>query len=132
MFRYYNITKILTIVFRVAAIFCIILIPILSLLPVEEMPHTGIPKGIDHFIAYWGTGGLVALAFSGRVWVAVVASFGLVVLAGGMEVLQAFTPGRTPMFSDFLMSGMGALSGLGVGMLLVRFLRVVRDKMHQY
>lgn len=109
-----------------AALGCVVLILVLSLLPAQEMPHTGIPKGTDHFIAYWGTGGLMALAFREGARTRAGIALGLIALAGLLEVLQHLSPGRTPMLSDFLLSSAGALVGLAMGAVAVHLLRTVR------
>lgn len=105
-----------------AAFACVLIIVVLSLLPAEEMPRTGIPDGTDHFIAYWGTGGLMALAFRGRGAVLLLAGLALVGLGGLMEVLQQLSPGRSTTWSDFLMSGGGALAGLLMGTIAARII----------
>ncbi|UOK71539.1 hypothetical protein [Ancylobacter polymorphus] len=105
-----------------AAFACVLIIVVLSLLPAEEMPRTGIPDGTDHFIAYWGTGGLMALAFRGRGAVLALAGLALVGLGGLMEVLQQLSPGRSTTWSDFLMSGGGALAGLLMGTIAARII----------
>lgn len=105
-----------------AAFACVLVIVVLSLLPAEEMPRTGIPDGTDHFIAYWGTGGLMALAFRGRGAVLMLAGLALVGLGGLMEVLQQLSPGRSTTWSDFLMSGGGALAGLLMGTVAARII----------
>jgi len=103
-----------------AAFACVLIIVILSLLPAEEMPRTGIPDGTDHFIAYWGTGGLMALAFRDRGAVLALAGLALVGLGGLMEVLQQLSPGRSTTWSDFLMSGGGTVTGLLMGTIAAR------------
>ncbi len=105
-----------------AAFACVFIIVVLSLLPAQEMPRTGIPDGTDHFIAYWGTGGLMALAFRGRGAVLMLAGLALVGLGGLMEVLQQLSPGRSTTWSDFLMSGGGALAGLLMGTVAARII----------
>ncbi|WP_018390109.1 hypothetical protein [Ancylobacter sp. FA202] len=109
-----------------AAFACVLVIVVFSLLPAQEMPRTGIPDGTDHFIAYWGTGGLMALAFRGRGAVLVLAGLALVGLGGLMEVLQQLAPGRSSTWSDFLMSGGGALAGLLMGTVAARIISHLR------
>jgi VanZ family protein len=111
-----------------AAFACVLTIVALSLLPAQEMPSTGIADGIDHLIAYWGTGGLMALAFRGRGRVLVVAGLGLIGLGGLMEVLQQLSPGRTSTWGDFLMSGGGALAGLAMGTVAARLISHLRRR----
>lgn len=114
-----------------AAFACVVIIVVLSLLPAQEMPRTGIPDGTDHFIAYWGTGGLMALAFRGRGAVLALAGLALVGLGGLMEVLQQLSPGRSTTWSDFLMSGGGAVAGLLMGTIAARAIRYGRRYCHK-
>ncbi|TCK31514.1 VanZ family protein [Ancylobacter aquaticus] len=109
-----------------AAFACLLMIVVLSLLPSREMPTTGIPDGTDHFLAYWGTGGLMALAFRSRGRVLLVAGVALIGLGGLMEVLQQLSPGRTSTWSDFFMSGGGALAGLLMGTVAARIISHLR------
>lgn len=111
-----------------AACACVLTIMALSLLPAQEMPSTGIADGIDHLIAYWGTGGLMALAFRGQGRVLVVAGLGLIGLGGLMEVLQQLSPGRSSTWGDFLMSGGGALAGLAMGTVAARLISHLRRR----
>lgn len=111
-----------------AAFACVLTIVALSLLPAQEMPSTGIADGIDHLIAYWGTGGLMALAFRGRGRVLAVAGLGLIGLGGLMEVLQQLSPGRSSTWGDFLMSGGGALAGLAMGTVAARLISHLRRR----
>lgn len=122
--------SLLTTVLSTAVIGCGVIIAVLSLLPAQEMLHTGITKGVDHFIAYCGTGALMAMAFRARRRLVVAGGLGLVALSGLMELLQRLSPGRTPMLSDFLMSSGGALTGLAMGVITILLMRYVRYKLY--
>lgn len=113
-------------VLTICAILCLVALVALSLLPARTMPHTGIPKGYDHFIAYFGTGLVLVLALGTRPARLLVSAAGLVGLGGLLELMQALSPGRTPMVSDFLMSASGALLGMLIGIILVVCLRFLR------
>ncbi|WP_460451238.1 VanZ family protein [Alsobacter sp. SYSU BS001988] len=93
---------------------------VLSLLPGEERPHTGLPGQIEHVVAYCGTGlivGVLAHSQARRLgWAA-----GLIALAGALEFLQAFVPGRTSQAIDWIASSSGAIIGVGVALLLARW-----------
>lgn len=105
---------------RRAAYACLLIIVALSLLPAQEMYRTGAPKGAEHFAAYWGAGILMGGAFCRqwreRAWVAM----GLAGLAGLMELLQQFSPGRTPHLSDFIASSTGAVLGVAMSVAILR------------
>jgi VanZ family protein len=61
----------------------------------------------------------LALAFGFRPLVfRVVLASGLTLLAGTMEVLQHFVPGRHPAVADAIASSLGGLLGLALGGLL--------------
>jgi len=103
---------------------CVILITILSLIPGRWQERTSLPGPVEHFIAYSGTGLILALVLPRRLlWPA--AAF-LAVYSGLMEILQNFSPGRDPAVGDFIVSSAGAFFGAGVGRLLLRP-RVRRD-----
>jgi VanZ family protein len=114
-----------------AAGFCgIIGIIVLSLLPGTYRPHTGLPGEAEHFIAYCLTAFALALGFrplAYRVGLAI----GLSLLAGSMEVLQHFVPGRHPAATDAIVSGLGGLLGLALGGLLLELATQVYKKRRQ-
>jgi VanZ family protein len=67
---------------------------------------------LDHFIAYFGLALLSTLAWGLKrslIWL----FLGLVVLGGGMEILQALL-GRDAEWGDFIANDLGILTGLGV------------------
>ncbi len=98
--------------FCVAGLCGIILILILSLVPGAERPHTGLPGGAEHFLAYCLTAAILALGFwSRRIAIAV----GLTFLASLMEILQLWIPGRNAQISDAFNSGLGSLCGIVLG-----------------
>ena len=71
---------------RVLAFACIAAIAVLSLLPGAERPHTGAPGRVEHFVAYGGTGFLLALGYLG--WrQRLVAWIGLAAASGGIRDL---------------------------------------------
>ena len=96
----------------------VILITILSLLPGSWQERTGLPGPVEHFIAYTGTGLILALVLPRRwLWQAAGA---LAAYSGLMEILQNFSPGRDPAVRDFLVSSAGAFFGAALGWFLLR------------
>ena len=90
---------------------------ILSLVPGAERPHTGAPGRAEHFVAYGGTGFLLALGYLG--WrQRLVAWIGLAAASGVFEILQNFIPGRSPSLFDALASTGGLTLGTAVGVIL--------------
>ena len=105
------------IIARALAFACIAAIAVLSLLPGSERPHTGAPGRVEHFVAYGGTGFLLALGYLG--WrQRLVASIALAAASGAFEILQNFIPGRSPSQFDALASTGGSALGTAVGVIL--------------
>jgi hypothetical protein len=103
---------------RAAAFFGVLAIIILSLLPGIDRPHTGLPGKAEHFIAYCATATAFALGFWSRASRIMIA-LGLTLLAGSMEIMQLWVPGRHSAIGDAVVSGMGGLLGIALGGLLL-------------
>ncbi len=87
----------------------------LALLPGSWQERTSLPGPVEHFIAYSGTGFVLALFLPRRLlWPAAAL---LAAYSGLMEILQNFSPGRDPAVRDFLVSSAGAFFGAGIGWL---------------
>jgi hypothetical protein len=86
------------------------LIGVLSVIPAALRPDTGAPGKLEHFVAYMGAAALLALGSGspGERW----QGLWLVPYAGALEIAQIFVPGRHSRFSDFVVSGVGALIGV--------------------
>lgn len=93
---------------RMAGFFGFLAIIALSLVPGIDRPHTGLPGVAEHFIAYSSTGFAFALGFRSKASRVVIA-LGLTLLAGSMEVLQLWVPGRHSAISDAAVSSLGGL-----------------------
>jgi VanZ family protein len=102
---------------RATGFFGVLAIIVLSLVPGTHRPHTGLPGEAEHFIAYCLTAFAFALGFQPLVYRLVLA-IGLALLAGLMEVLQHFVPGRHSALADAIVSSLGGLFGLALGGLL--------------
>ncbi|MBS7540324.1 VanZ family protein [Ancylobacter lacus] len=110
---------------RLAGAAAVALIVVLSLLPADEMRRTGAPGVVEHALAYflaalplalgWRPGPAPVFALDRRF------ALGLPALAGMMELLQFFSPGRHPHLADAAASSAGALAGLAVAATLVRW-----------
>ena len=98
----------------------IVLIVLLSLVPGDVRPHTGAPTISEHIAAYLGAGALLGLGYGGTTRSNFLLWSLLLLLAGTLETLQMFVPGRNPRVLDFLASGAGASFGVLVGLLLTR------------
>ena len=96
----------------VAAWSCIVALSVLSLIPKAHMPRTGFGGQVEHILAYLGTALVVASAYGATGRLRIVA--GLVTYAGALELLQNFSPGRTPAIEDFACSSIGVLLGIAL------------------
>jgi VanZ family protein len=99
---------------RVATWLCVILIVVLSLVPGQDRPHTGLAGHGEHFIAYAGTGMIAMLSYHRPLWTIV----GLSLLSSVLEILQNFVPGRSPAVLDMIFSSAGGTTGVGMAVLL--------------
>jgi VanZ family protein len=105
---------------RMAAWGCVLLIAVLSLLPADAMARTGQGGFLEHALAYAGTAFLIRLAYPN---IRAARPIGLLVAyAALLELLQHFSPGRTPGLDTWLASSVGALLGGAVAGLWDRFL----------
>ncbi len=96
---------------------CVVAIAVLSLVPGDTRPHTGLPGRAEHFIAYAGTAFFFALGYRG-LHQRILALIGLAIASGAFEVLQSFVPGRSASSLDALASTSGAAFGLLLGAIL--------------
>jgi leader peptidase (prepilin peptidase)/N-methyltransferase len=97
-------------------------IVVLSLVPVEWRPSTGLAKQLEHGVAYWIFAVVLTVAGLAR-WPQMLA---IVVLAAALEFGQVFVPGRDSSLTDFLASAAGALLGFGLCSLVLDL--VSRDR----
>lgn len=96
---------------------CVVVIAVLSLVPGDARPHTGLPGRWEHFVAYAGTGLLFALAYD-RLGQRMLALVGLAIASGALEFLQNLVPGRSPSVFDALASTSGVVCGFLFGAIL--------------
>ena len=99
-----------------------VMIVILSLLPAQTRPHTGVGGEYEHWVAYALVGGAFAAGYSTiRAWL--LAGLVLTGTAAVLELLQNLIPGRTPEFTGFLASSLGTWFGIFLAALVVFFQR---------
>ena len=103
--------------FRAVGWACVVAIVVVSLVPGDARPDTGLPGQIDHIIAYCGTAGLLGLGYP-----AAKSRFGMIVmlisLAATLEVAQRWIPGRHSQFIDFAASVAGTCLGMLAAMVV--------------
>jgi VanZ family protein len=99
-----------------------VIIVVLSLLPAQTRPHTGVGGEYEHWVAYALVGGAFAAGYSAT-RARLFAGLALMGSAAMLELLQNFIPGRTPEFTGFLASSLGAWFGIFLVVLTASFLR---------
>jgi VanZ family protein len=95
---------------KIAAGLAVIAFAVLSLVPRELRPHTGVPGPLEHVAAYAIVGGLLTFGYHKRSQPFIVV-FSLSLYAAILEIAQIWVPGRDPKFIDFVASSAGALIG---------------------
>lgn len=98
------------------------MIVVLSLLPAQTRPHTGVGGEYEHWVAYALVGGAFAAGYT-AMRQRLFAGLALTGSAAILELLQNLIPGRTPEFTGFLTSSLGAWFGIFLVALTASFLR---------
>jgi VanZ family protein len=97
------------IIFRIVAWCLAVAILMLSLVPPDLRPETGVPHAAEHFTIYAVTGTAFGLGYAQRE--AFLAAT-LIIFAGIVELAQLLVPGRHARLSDFIIDALAM--GLGV------------------
>lgn len=98
------------------------MIVVLSLLPAQTRPHTGVGGEYEHWVAYALVGGAFAVGyFATRARIR--AGLALTASSAILELLQNLIPGRTPELTGFLASSLGAWFGIFLVALTATFRR---------
>ena len=89
-----------------------------SLVPASLRPGTGVSHNLEHFGSFLLAGIVWCIAYADRLvlWLGT-----MPVLAGGVELLQIFVPGRHARLSDFAVDALGGCVGI-----LITFLVAAR------
>ncbi len=100
---------------RVAAVSCVVVLAILSLIPGQDLVRTdlaklGYGKQAEHFIAYFGATTIIGLAYPARIRRLPLA-LALILYATALEIGQLYVPGRSASFMDFSASAAGVIAG---------------------
>ena len=102
---------------------------VLSLVPRQLRPHTGLPGPLEHMAAYAIAGALLTVCYHKRSQPFIVA-VALSLYAATLEIAQIWVPGRNPKFIDFAASSAGALIGPAlacIGVLAQRLTGKIRN-----
>lgn len=103
---------------RAVAWSLVILLAFLSLLPSNLEIRTGAPDELEHFTAYFVAAVLFGTGYPQKRFLV---AGTLVVIAGLLEALQVFSPGRSVHFHDAWFSGAGAVFGVVAASFIARF-----------
>ena len=95
----------------------LITIVILSLVPAQYRPVTGLPRLVEHFSIFFATGLAFGVGYPQRRLFQFVA---LLAFTVAIELAQIFVPGRHARVSDFLIDASGVTVGLLIGFLASR------------
>jgi len=95
---------------RVLALLGLMAIVVLSVVPGSLRPHTAFFPMAEHFVAYAGVAGALAVAAPQRQALPLII-LALAILSGGLELAQAFIPGRSCDLFGFGGSSLGAVAG---------------------
>jgi VanZ like protein len=86
-----------------------IAIIILSVVPPDLRPETGMPHAIEHIAIFSATGLAFGLGYQRRHGLLAVS---LIIFSGFVEIAQLFVPGRHTRISDFIIDGAAITGGL--------------------
>ena len=92
-------------------------VAVLSLLPQRDLPKVAVSDKLEHVLAYFVLAVLGSFGFRERR--SLLYLFVLLCAMGGIiEVLQAFSPGRSPDVADAIADGAGAATGVLIALVL--------------
>ena len=111
-------------IFQILALLGLCLIVIFSLVPGHVRPQTSVSGYVEHFIAYTVVAACFAIGRRSPLFQAgiVISAFAI---AGLLEALQSFIPGRSSDVASTLVSGTGGFLGVCLTILLLHFWRSV-------
>lgn len=92
-------------------------VAVLSLLPQRDLPKVGVSDKLEHALAYFVLAILGSFAFRERRSLLYLLIL-LCAMGGVIEVLQAFSPGRSPDLIDAIADGAGAAAGVLIALAL--------------
>ena len=84
-------------------------IVLLSLVSANLRPETGVPHGLEHFLAYSSAGAAFGLGYGRNLVLVAVLLF---IFTGTIEITQLFLPGRHARLSDFVVDALAMEAGL--------------------
>jgi VanZ family protein len=112
---------------KIAGALAVVAFAVLSLVPWQMRPHTGLPEPLEHVAAYALAGGLLTFGFGKRSHPFITLMF-LSLYAAILEIAQIWVPGRNPQFIDLFASSAGALIGSALAWIGLRVGRLTKKK----
>ena len=98
---------------RALFILAVLVVSILSLLPSRDLPEVDLSDKFEHVTSYFMLAIVGSFVFREQ---RLILLFVLLCAMGGViELLQAFSPGRTPDIVDAIANGAGAAAGVLMG-----------------
>jgi VanZ family protein len=101
-------------VVRILAWILAVTIVVLSLVPSELRPETGVPHILEHFLIFAATGATFGLGYEARPGPLAIQ---LVIFAGAVEIAQLFASHRHARLRDFLVDAVAICAGSIAGSL---------------
>jgi VanZ family protein len=92
--------KVATCVSHAAAVICVLLLALLSLLPAADVTRTEMGGSLEHILAWGGSTVVIIVVYRQRAAVLVLVG-ALVLYAALLELAQFLSPGRHPALSDW-------------------------------
>jgi VanZ family protein len=105
----------LQLVVRIVAWSLALTVVVLSLVPAELRPETGVPHILEHGLIFAATGAAFGLGYEARRGLLAIQ---LVIFAGAIEIAQLFASGRHARLSDFLVDAVAICTGSIAGSLI--------------
>jgi VanZ family protein len=97
-------------------------IAVVSVVPPNLRPESGLPHGLEHVVIYWAGGVTFALAYE---LMPVLFVTVLIIFSGAVELTQLFVPGRHARVSDFIVDAAASI----VGLITVSLVAQMRERM---
>jgi len=107
----------MTKIFQITAWLLIVAVSLLSLVPPLFRPVTDLPHTVEHFTIFLATGFAFGMGYPRRY---LLQSIALVVVAGSLEIVQFWVPGRHARLIDFVIDALAACIGIGMAWLFAR------------
>jgi VanZ family protein len=104
---------------KMAGALTVVAFAVLSLVPGELRPHSGVPGPLEHAAAYALASGLLLIGYHKHTQPYVIV-LSLSLYAAILEIAQIWVPGRNPQFIDFAASSAGALIGAALAWIGLR------------